>query len=183
MPSSPISFIMYAFLAIGFVVFMVWMVVRNFASDAPFLFDIPQVDRNAKRTTWQQIIHAIRCLIYALIWLVFVVFAYSVILAIMASGVAFKFVPDWVGYIIIGFMFCTWLAILIRRVSLRWPLTIIGLLFIPIGGFIMTVVGAIGLGKLIIMSNGRWNVFAGSKLRADKLRAKPRGLVEVSENN
>ncbi|MCX6345112.1 MAG: hypothetical protein NT018_08555 [Armatimonadetes bacterium] len=183
MPSSPITVITYALLAIGFAAFMAWVVVRNFASDAPFLFDIPNVDKDVKRTKWQQIIHAIRCVVYALIWLVLVVIAFFLPIGIADIGGASLEISDWAGFSILGLMFCIWIAVLIKKVSLRWPLTIIGLIFIPIGGFVMTVVGAIGLGKLIIMSNGRWNVFAGSKLRADNLRAKPRGLVEVQEND
>jgi hypothetical protein len=72
-----------------------------------------------------------------------------------------------------------WLAAVHFRVSLKWPSLIVisGLIaFLPL---FLLVVGAVGLGKLIISLVGRRNVLAASQLRADRLKIRPRGLLEA----
>jgi hypothetical protein len=173
----------YLLFGLGFMVFMIWIVARNFASDAPFLLDVPPVNKDVKRTKWQQIVYAIRCVVYALIWLVFMTIGFGLTVVIVAGMWGYESMPDSVGYSLMAPWFVVWMGLLRYRVSLRWPLMIVALCLVPLGGVFMTIIGATGLGKLIIMSNGRWSVFAGSRLKSGKMRAKPRGLVEVSDND
>lgn len=69
-----------------------------------------------------------------------------------------------------------WVFAIIRRWSLRWPLLVLFAVSWPFG---FSLVGMIGLGKLIIHIVGRGETLAASDLQPTLLAgARPRGLVE-----
>lgn len=88
--------------------------------------------------------------------------------------------PDWTVFALFWApIVAIWAVVLRYGVSLKWPLAaLLVLLLLWFGGRAVGVVGLIGLGKLIIGSLGRRNVFASSRLAATGIGVSPRGLVE-----
>jgi hypothetical protein len=116
--------------------------------------------------------------LYAIAWLVLIFFGAGVIMASIVVG-AGNYAPDWTVVPFFAFVVAVWLIVLRRRVSLKWPVTAAVVLFcLPSGVLVSGIVGAIGIGKLVIQSVGRANVYAPSRIRAGHPRVSPRGLVE-----
>ena len=88
-------------------------------------------------------------------------------------------VPGWTVVLFFAFVVAVWLLVLWRRVSLKWPaIAALVLLALPFGILAIGIVKSIGLGKLVVHSVGRTNVYAASHMRVGFRRASPRGLVE-----
>lgn len=183
-PSSPYEFLGVALLVISFLAGSVWLIARNLISDAPFPLDLLACDMTQrKRSLKLQVVYALRWFLFASIWLAIISGVMVFVNAIYenqpgAYTALNSKASDYYYLLLTAIGLGTWLVVLIRRVSLRWPLTGLWLCLIPVGGLITNIIGAIGFGRFMVASVGRQNFFAPSRLRPGKPKARPRGLVE-----
>ena len=117
--------------------------------------------------------------LHAITWLVLIFFCVGFVTASFVEET-----PDSTVIIFFAFVIAAWLVVLWRKVSLKWPLFIaLFVLLSPLASLTISIVGFIGIGKLIVQSVGRRNIYAGSYLRPDPAQIAPRGLVKGANDN
>jgi hypothetical protein len=113
---------------------------------------------------------------YAVLWLALIFAAIGLLMAIVLGVDSTQ--PDWTLLVFFVLVLAVWAVVLKFKSSPKWPLIILSVLLIPFGTIILGIIGAIGLGKLLIESVGKRNVFTRSRMTVASISVLPRGLVE-----
>lgn len=184
------SLIIQILLLLGVSGFVVWALWKTFGAGSPFILDPPDTSLRRLEKRSHKAIFLARWTLYACIWAVLVVGVVSTIIYVAISGNDYGEISDATVFVVFVLSVLGWLAVLWRRVSLKWPAALLAfalfplglLILLPLGSrmlYVLYVVVAVGLGKLIISLAGRRNVLAASQLKTDRLKIRPRGLVEA----